>query len=76
MSELNLKTKSATGRGVKSTGVKFDDLSKMWIARILFNGKRLHLGMFRSFEEASQAYKNAKKDKENKSLDFLKEEED
>ena len=39
------------------TGVAVN--GKKWVAKININNKRIHLGTFKTREEASQAYQNA-----------------
>lgn len=39
------------------TGVYFDKLSKKYRAKILVQKKQIHLGLFKTIEEASNAYK-------------------
>lgn len=42
------------------TGVTFDKKKKWWRARIGVNGKRIHLGVFKSDVQAGLAYQKAK----------------
>lgn len=47
-------------RGNFPLGVNFNKNNNTYIARVCFNGKRIHVGSFKSPEEASMAYKVAK----------------
>lgn len=42
-------------------GVYFQRQNKNWVARIVINGKRKHLGCYQSAEKAHQAYLSAKR---------------
>ena len=59
--EINLLlTKSNRSRGEYPVGVCFHKPSGKFVAQLAINGKRKHLGLFASPEEAFQAYKLAK----------------
>jgi hypothetical protein len=51
------KTKTSS----KFLGVYWHKIAKKWKAQIDINGKRKHLGLFHSEEEAAQAYQNVLK---------------
>jgi hypothetical protein len=54
----NRKVSAANSSGFM--GVSWYEPNKRWRAYIKLNGKRKHLGYFKTPEEASEAYKNAK----------------
>jgi len=59
--EVNyLLTKRDNSRGEWPVGVCFDKASGKFVAQLNINGKRKHLGLFTTPEEAFQAYKLAK----------------
>lgn len=74
--DLSLNTGVVGGKGSKSLGVQFDKLSKKWRARILLNGKRVHLGLYDTVEEAIRVYQAAKETKDSNILGFLNPSED
>ena len=58
----NRENTSKNKKGLsKHTGVTMIKSNNKWIARILINGKREHLGTFTNEEEAAEAYQNALK---------------
>ena len=71
ISNLRLATHQENGHN-KSTphknntsgflGVIWQKPNKKWLAQIRINGKRKHLGLFNTSEDASEAYKTAKRE--------------
>jgi len=53
------RNKFSYSTGSKYKGVHWDKNLKRWIARIMFNKKRIYLGSFRDEIEAAKAYDNA-----------------
>jgi hypothetical protein len=43
-----------------ATGVSFHKATNKWHARIGVEGRQIHLGLYESFDDARQAYLNAK----------------
>jgi hypothetical protein len=60
---VNLQNLRAAQRNSKSgfLGVSWDERKQAWMARIGVNRRTVHLGRFKTAEEAHEAYKNAKR---------------
>jgi hypothetical protein len=57
--KMNIKLRSDNSSGVK--GVYFDKQRKKWVAEIMLNKKKFHLGRFNNIEEAKLKRKFAEK---------------